>query len=194
MESLYLLILLFFIIILVFPIGFNIRANYDCLNNEGMLCFKIWFIKVIIAKFCIKNKNIVLRINHKKKVEKEIELGEPAFKFIISFQNEMKNKIKLREIETVTKIGVGEADKSALVSTLVTDIILMFFARLKMNNPTCHFRNIPLTDFDNESLFLAISAKFSFSVQDIIYSFLASFLKTKGDLKYERIWERKYNR
>lgn len=187
MESLYLLILLFFIVLLIFPISFSLRANYNMITNHGVLCLKVWKIKIVIAKFTIQEGKLILRVNNKKKIEKEVEINEPVFRFITFFQDEIKNKIKFKEVKSVSKIGLSKADLSAYASAVCSDIILIFYSRLKMKNPTCTFSHQCLTDFNDFSMFFSLSSKFSFSVQDIIYSFLASFLRTKGDFKNERI-------
>ena len=68
MQSLWLIIVVFFLILIVVPIMTKIHASYDVFNNIGTFSLYIFFVKIFAYKVRIKNKNIVLLKQKDKKI------------------------------------------------------------------------------------------------------------------------------
>ena len=66
MQSLWLIIIVFFIVVLVIPLFIKAYLSFDIINNLGALSFYILNIKILSLKIMYKNKNIVLYSLNKK--------------------------------------------------------------------------------------------------------------------------------
>lgn len=183
MESLYLLILLFFIIIILVPISIRARVFYSVKSNKGAFAISLWFIKIKVAKIKIKDKKIFIQTQNKKE-SKEIEMTDKQLKFLKIFTEEIKNKTKIKYIKTYSKIGLNSPNYSAIFSTIITSIILAFFAKIKLKRNSAKLTLKNDTSFTENNLIIAINSNFSLSILDIVYSFIVSILKTKQDKKF----------
>ncbi len=188
MESLYFLFLAGFIVVLIFPLTFDIKLSYDLLENRGGFSIRLWFIWIKVARIKRKGKGVILIEKHKNN-EIEVELTEPQLRFLRFFNQEVNNKIKIRKVNVYSKFGVGEPFKSALFSSAISNLILGIFARLRTIQPTASFRLENNTDFYDNSFIVAISARLALSIFDVLYTFVISILRTRQD----RILERKIN-
>ena len=182
MESLYLLILLFFIIIILVPISVRAKVFYSVKSNKGAFKISLWKIKIKLAKIKIKGKKIYLQYQRKKE-SKEIEMTDKQIRFLKFFTEEVKNKIKIKYINAFSKIGLNSPNYSAIFSTIITSIILSFFAKLKTERNSAKLTLKNKTSFTENNLIIAINSNFSLSILDIIYSFIVSILKSKRDKK-----------
>lgn len=185
MESLYLLILAFFIIIIIFPFSFNLEGAYNININDGYFFFKIWRITLKKVKFKRKGKAIILIEKHKNE-SLEIEINEEQLRFWKLFINEVKDKIKIRKIDVQSETGLGDPYKSSLFSGVFSSLILAFFARLKSSQPTASFVLNNQTNFFEFYFEIKAFLRFSISIFDIIFSFVLALLKTKKDKILER--------
>ena len=180
MESLYLLILLFFIIILIVPLGFKLKLSFSLKSNRGALSIKLWFIWLKVAKLKVKNGKIYL-IQKCKTEEVETEITEPELKFLKFFNDEVKDKLKCRNIFVCTNVGMDNPFYSALISTTLHNLILALFILLKNKHQRCSLKLCPTASFENFNFIIALAGRFSLSILDVLYSFIVSILRTKSD-------------
>lgn len=181
MESLYLLFLAFFILFFIFPLTFDIKVSFDVLENRGSLSFRLWPLNFKVSKIMRNGVNILL-ISKKKNSEIKIKLGEKQLRFLKFFKNEVGNKVKVRKVNVYSKIGMGEPFKSALISSAVSNGILIFLTRLKFWQPTGTFQLKNKTMFYESKFAFASSSRIALSLFDLLYSFLISILRSKNDV------------
>lgn len=184
MESLYLLILIFFIVILTCPLGFEIKTNYSLKNNRGAFAIYLWKIKLKVAKIKFKGKQVYL-IEKRKRTETEIELTEPQLKFLQFFNEEVRDKVKLKSVSGFMRLGFDNPFFASMFSAAASELILAFFAFLKKSKPTASLRLKTHTSFTEFNCMFAFNIKISLSILDILYSFLISILRTKTDRIFE---------
>lgn len=177
MESLYLLILVFFIILIIFPFSFNLEFFYDLNINDGYLIIKIW--RIPLKKVNVKREgvNIILIEKHKDK-DLEIKLNKEQVYFLKVFLNEIKNKIKIRKIEVTSETGSENPFHSSLISGAYSSFILAIFARLKTAQPTASFQLNNKTNFFEFVFNFKTFLRFSISIFDVFYSLIIAVVKT----------------
>ncbi len=180
MESLYLVFLVVFILLLIIPFNFKIKLSYDAISNTGALSIKILFLYLIIAKLKRKNKDILL-ITKKKKNEVNVEVGEKEIRFIKFFKNEVSNKIKIKSILIYSKLGLDEPFKAAVFSSSLNNIILFLISKIKNYQPTASLILKDNIVYNDTKLSLAINAIMALSIYDILYSFFVSLFRNKNE-------------
>ena len=180
MESLYLLILLFFIILIVFPLGINGKVFYSLKSNQGAFSINLWKIKLKTAKVKVKGNQIFLISNGKRK-NNEIALSEPQLKFLKFFNEEVKDKVKLKSVYAYSRIGLEDPAYSAIFSSVVSNVILAIFSYLKSKKKTASFALTNHTSFTEFNFILALNINLSLSILDVLYSFVMSILRTRTD-------------
>ena len=180
MESLYLIILIFFIVVLITPLGFKIKFFYDVKNNRGAISIKLWFIWIKKIKLKIKGKKIFLIEKHKNR-EIEIELNEPQIRFLKFFTSEVRDKVKIRSVIANSKVGLNNPMLASFFSSVVSNFILGFFAFVKNKRPSACFKLTNYTDFYSFNFIVGIYSRFSLSILDVVYSFVVSVLRTGRD-------------
>lgn len=179
-ESLYLLILICIILLIIFPISFNLYFSYNLNTNSGFFSIKIW--KLNLKKYRIKRKGkeIIFIEKHKDK-DLEIELNEKQIRFFELFFKEVKGKIRISNFELESEIGEENPFISAILSGIFSSIILAFFARLKSSQPTASFKFKNNANFFEAVFNMKTSLEFSISIFDIIYSLFIAILESKTD-------------
>lgn len=187
MESLFLLIPLFFIFLILIPITINIKLNYDILKNKGVASVHLGFIRIILLVFKIKNKTLVLKT---KKHRKEIELNftDSQMRFYEQFTKQIEQKVRIKRFNISGKLGVSSADKTAILTGALNILSSSFLSILKTKKP--YAENLYANFFPayNKSIFkLYGGGKISISIFDIIYSLLLSAVIIKRSEKYERL-------
>lgn len=185
MESIFLLILLFFIILLLVPFGFRVKFFYSLKTNRGAIAIKLWGIKIINLKIKIKGNQILLVKNHKRS-KNEIAVGEPELKFLRFFNEEIKDKVKFRSIHAYMRFGVENPFYSAILSSGLVDLIMGFFAYLKNKRQSMTCKLVSYTSFTEFNFILGFNVRMSISILDVLYAILMAVLRTRTDRLIER--------
>ena len=95
MESLWLLIVLFLLILLIIPLFFRIYLSFDPLNNEGMVVIKLFFINIVYFSFQLTINGIIIRTKKERK-QLEYKFSDPKIKFYELLTLQLKQKVKLK--------------------------------------------------------------------------------------------------
>ncbi len=185
MESLYLTIPLFFIIILLIPIQTQIDIKVDGNNKKISMELCVCKIKIVTIKMLYKNNRILLYIN-KKQQDINIELSQKQVLFIDQFISNIKDKIQISFFDINAKIGIRyDAYQTAMLCGTLNSLIKMLFAFLKTRKPTSSFCStvIPIYNKDKFLIKSKICAKISMS--ELFYSIIVSLLSVRRRM-YER--------
>lgn len=185
MQSLYLLILLFFIILIITPLGFRVKVFYSIKSNRGAVSIKLWCFWIKKIKLIFKGNKIYVLEKHNNS-EIEIELGEPQLRFLQFFNDEVKDKVKLRSVYAFMRVGVDNPFYAALLSSLSQDVVLGVFAYIKNKMQLAHFNLKAYTSFTEFNYIIAFNVRLSLSILDVLYSFVMSILRTSSDRAIER--------
>lgn len=185
MESLWLLIVLFFFIILVFPMFLKLYFYYSPLKNSGLVIIKLWFIKISHYSFQLKTNSIIIR-SKKERKQIEYQFSDPKLKFYEYFYMQMKRKTKLKCLDIYSEVGTGNPFHSALLSALVNityKILASYIKNIKFSSSVIVNTK---TNFKEPAFLVSIFCKASITLFDIIYCFFISLSYENEKLTYKK--------
>ena len=180
------IIFLFFIVILILPISFKLKVSYSVLDNYGSVGIYLFRFKIFHFIFII-NKNTIIIKKKKLKKEIEIEFSNSQIRFLEQLFIQLKDKAYLKYALLDSKIGVGDAFNSAIVSAVIMNAFSIFFSIVKNRKKYMKIKINNFTAFNEKVIQLSSIIKFSISIFDILYSLLMSIVIIKRSDKYETI-------
>ncbi len=178
MESLWLLIVLFLLILLIIPLFFRIYLSFDPLNNEGMVVIKLFFINIVYFSFQLTINGIIIRTKKERK-QLEYKFSDPKIKFYELLTLQLKQKVKLKYINIYSKIGTGDAYHSAMLSGLINIIYHIFSSYLKNLKYSTSISVNSQTLFNEKVIKLKFYCNASICLFDILYCFFTSLFLNK---------------
>lgn len=185
MESIYLTIPLFFIVLLVIPILIQIDFETDINNKNLTINLCVFKLKVLRVKLLYKNNKILLYIN-KKQQDLNLELSAKQVYFIDQFFSNIKDKLQVKLVQINAEIGIKDnAYGTAMYCGTLNSIIKIMFAYLKTKKFTATLTSniIPKYNYDKFIIKSKISVKIS--INELLYSVVISLLSVR-----RRIYER----
>ena len=185
MQSLWLIVVVFFLILLIIPFFCKVHLSYDILNNLGVLSVYVFFIKIIVLKIKLKGKDIIL-ISEKNKKQIETKISKKQMRFLEQLNAQLKQKIIVRKISAYSRIGTGDAMSSALISGLFTSVVSSLFAYIKNTKKSAKLMVKTEPDYNGNSLIFSFYLSFMITIFDIIYSLIMALTIIKRSEKYER--------
>lgn len=184
MESLYLLIPLFFIILLIIPICFNVRIDIDGKKKRIDIILFILKIPVIKLKLLYKNNMIFLYIN-KKQQDLDIQLSVKQVYFINQFSTNLKDKIQIKYLDISSQIGLNDAYSTAMMCGTLNALIKTLFAFLKTKKYTATFDSKVVPKYNEDVFFIKSQICVKITIYELLYSVCVSLLSLR-----RRVYER----
>jgi len=179
MESPWLLIVLFFLIILVFPMFFKLYFSYSPLKNSGLIVIRLWVFNISYFSFQLKANSIILR-SKKERKQIEYKFDDPLLKFYDYFYAQIKQKIKIKYLDIYSEIGTGDAYSSAILSSAMSIFYKIFCSYIKNVKYSTNIITNTKTTFNEKVLLFSIYGNFSISFFDIVFGmFIAFFYNEK---------------
>lgn len=177
---------LFLILLIVIPITFKGKISYSVLDNLGSLGVYVFGIKVFHFLFLIKDNSIIIKTKkHKKEIE--MEISNEQIRFVEQLLIQLKQKIYLKNILIDSKIGLGDAFNSAILSATLLNIFLSAFAFIKNSKKYAKIEVNNFTAFNEKVIQISGIIQFSISIFDILYCLFMSLVITRRSDKYETI-------
>ena len=186
MQSLWLIIVVFFLVVILVPIAIKIHVTYDILNNLGTFSLYIFFIKIFCYKVKIKNKTIIL-VSSKNKKEIETELSKVQLRFLEQLNVQLKQKLIVKKIAVFSRIGVKDAKNSALLCGFFEAIVCSILAYVKNTKKSAKMLVDCQPDYNGLTLCVGVYGSFAITITDIVYSLIMSAIISKRSEKYETI-------
>lgn len=180
MQSLYLLILVFIILLIIYPFPMGIKMTYSPFQNFGVLVFKIFNKRIKIATFSIEGLGI--RLTTKKGVKYQdiqLKVNKREIVYVKNLIKQIKDKVKVKEMSFISRIGVGDAFKTAMVIGGISELFYGIFGYFKNEKQTSSIRVICNPEWQKKVFFSAINLKFSVSIFDMIYCLIYANLKAR---------------
>ncbi len=178
-TALWLIIPAFIFLLLVFPIFLEVRVSFNPLVNRGALGVFIFNKKIVYYFIEIYGKYIVLKNDAETKKE-EIEFQSPKFLVIEEFIRQVKDKLRVKHMFIYYNIGMSDAFLSGMICAFLNQIINLFFVNLKSKKPTASLCLYDTVSYNRVICELAMNAKISISLFDLVYSFIYSSIITKS--------------
>ena len=183
METLWLIIVLFFVLIFIVPLFFKVYFSFNPLENEGMIVIKLFFINIIYFSFQIKVDGIVIRTKTKRK-QIVYKFTDPKIRFYELLTLQLKHKVKIKYLDIFSEVGTGDAFSSALTTAVMNifyHIIASYIKNLKLSSSISINSH---TLFNKKTFEVRMFLRFSISLFDIFYCFFTSlFLNNSQKVK-----------
>lgn len=186
-TALWLIIPAFIFLLLVFPIFLEVRVSFNPLVNRGALGVFIFNKKIVYYFIEIYGKYIVLKNDAETKKE-EIEFQSPKFLVIEEFIRQVKDKLRVKHMFIYYNIGMSDAFLSGMICAFLNQIINLFFVNLKSKKPTASLCLYDTVSYNRVICELAMNAKISISLFDLVYSFIYSSIITKSRDVWYMVW------
>lgn len=179
MQSLYFLIPMSVIIVLLFPLKFQVRLTFNLESLSGVICLYIFKIKIKYYHYQIKGKNIILK-NEKETRMKEVEFDEKQLIIAETFRRQVKNKSRLKELFIFYNLGVGDAFTSAMLGGAINTAFTIMFTTIKNKRPTASMGIYDTISYNREIFEIAGKGSISISLFDVVYSLVMSVILIKN--------------
>lgn len=186
MQSLVLIIVVFFLILFILPIFIKLHISYDLLNNLGTLSLYLFFIKIFALKLKFKGKNIVI-ITKKEQKEVETQLSDKQMRFFEQLSSQLKQKIIIRKLSAYSRIGVSNAHYSAVLTGLFNAVVSSVLASVKNIKKSAKIGVFSEPAYNENHLIFSIYCSAMTTIFDIVYSLFMSLAIIKRSEKYERV-------
>lgn len=175
----YYLFIPFFIIILFFlPIKLEARVSFNLLNFSGAFGVFLYKTKLLHQMFWIKGKKIITQ-NEDEIETKEMDFNSKEIIFVETFMEEIKDKIRLKQLLVFYNIGTGDAFSSAMTAGLVNFVVTSLFTNIKNQKPTATPSLNNTISYNREVCQFALTLVTSISLFDVLYSFIHSIVLSK---------------
>lgn len=186
MQSLWLIFVVFFLLLLIIPFSIKVYASYDLFNNLGAISIYVFFIKIFAYKVTFKNNKILL-YTQKDTKQVPIQLSDKKLRFLEQIIIQLKEKIVIKNATVFTKIGLNDAYHTALMSGTVNAIISIIFARIKNKKKSAKLKIVDMPYYNGNSFILSANGIVSITLFDILYGIFFAIIVKKRSEKYERI-------
>ena len=186
MQSLWLIVIVFFVIVLILPISIKLNISFDFLKNLGAVSLYIFFIKIISFKIKFEGKSLILYSdNNKKKIN--FKLSEGKKRFLTQLFVQIKEKVIIKDCTAISRIGLNDAMNSALLTGLFNSVVGILYGKIKTTKKSSNLKIISNPEYNGNYLAFCVYSHIFITIFDFIYAILMSFLITKRSEKYERI-------
>ncbi len=176
--SLYYIIPAVFIILLVFPVFFEVRISFNPMYNRGVIA--IFVFKINILYFIVSFHGKYIELQNKKETKRQaLEFSSPQFALIEEFGRQIKDKIRLKKCLVFYNIGTGDAFQSAMICGLLNQIFTYICLFVKSKKPTASFCIYDTVSYNKPQSEIAGRVALSISFFDVVYSFILSLILTK---------------
>lgn len=186
MESIYLLIPLFLLLVFTIPLIINIRLSFNLKNYTGIVSIYLFKIKIILVIFRLKGHNVIVH-KKSKKSESEFELSDKQKRFFEQFIFQIKDKVNIKTLVSFTRIGTQDALVTSIYNGLINSLFAMIFGYVKNLKPYAKIDVVSYPAFNRELFLITLCGKISISFFDILYSFFMASMIEKRREKYEGI-------
>lgn len=179
MESLWLVPLLLFFLLLTIGQVFRIYISYNLYENLGLVVFKFFVFKVVKISFDLSPSSITIR-SKKKTKNISFEFSDPHLKFAENFAMQIKDKLRVKDLSLCAKIGLEEAGNTATLCGAVDVMFKSFVCYVKNIKPTASVKAVAYASFKKKIMEVSFYGKMSLSIFDFLYALLFSLFVEKN--------------
>ena len=179
MESLWLLPLFLFFLLITVGQVVRIYISYNLYENLGLIVFKFFIFKVVQISFDLSPSSITIR-SKKKTKNISFEFSDPHLKFAENFAVQIKDKLRVKELSLCARIGLEEAEKTATICGAVDVMFKSFVCYVKNIKPTASVNAVTYASFNKKIIEVSFYGKMSLSIFDFLYAILFSLLIEKN--------------
>lgn len=178
MLSLILIIVLFFLTMIIFPLYFRLYFTFDPYKKSGLVVIKLWFIKLEYFTFQLKHSGIIIRTKKERK-QIEYQFTDPKIKFYEDFTMKLRQKTMIKQLNIYSKIGTDDAFEAAILSGFFNIFYKVLTTYIKNFKPSSKIFLSSHTLFNEKVFVVSFYSKISISIFDVIVSFFSALFNNK---------------
>lgn len=186
MQSLWLIIVVFFLILLILPLFTKVNVSFDVKNNVGAISVYVLFVKVISYKLKYKNKQIIVYTSEDS-TEIELQVSDKQLRFLKQMSVQLKQKIILKNAMFISSIGLNDAYYTALANGLVNSIVYGIMGYIKNTKKSAKMSVVSYPKYNSDCFTVCLVVNCFITLFDILYALVMSCVIIKRSEKYERI-------
>lgn len=186
MQSLWLIIIVLFLILFIVPIFAKLYFSFNVLDNLGAISLYIFFIKIIAYKIKYESGQIVVFTSkHEKDIE--IQVSNKQLRFLKQLSVQLKQKIILKKVIIYSRIGLNDAANSAILTGVFNSIVSCFVGYVKNIKKSAKFYVLNNPNYNGYNFTFSSTISCSITIFDVIYALIMAFVIIKRSEKYERV-------
>ncbi len=161
----FLIILLLFFLLLIFPIKLKSKIIYNLIKNKGYLSFYFFNFKVLVTTWKVSRFKILIKNKNKKDIK--ILLfdfkGESDFKDV--FFKQLLKVVKIKNFRTIGRFGIED---DCLISSLGSSVLLLisqFFKCYLIEKKSCNnVSSMLFADYSRNNFIVGVTASIKFNL------------------------------
>ena len=178
-----------FILILSTMLNFKITLILDIDNNSIIIHVKLYFIQLITINVSLLG--FYYQINNSKKLKKFNLISIEDAYLVKQIKRSVFDKLYYDNIVFRSNIGLSSAKATAITSSIIDVICNNFYKFSKNKNNSLDFEYYNYIDFCYSKIYFKIDLNVYFTIFDLIFALVVSFLK-RGKYVKEKRKSRKY--
>lgn len=186
MQSLWLIIVVFFFILLILPLFAKVNVSFDVLNNEGAFSVYLLFIKIISYRLRYKDNQIIV-YTEQASSEIELQVSAKQLRFLKQMTVQMKEKVILKNMTFISCVGLSDAYYTALANGAINAIVYSIMACIKNTKKSAKMQVICNPKYNSSGFTLCMVVNCFVTLFDVIYALMMSLIIIKRSEKYERV-------
>lgn len=186
MQSLWLIIIVFFLILLIVPIFSKVYVYFDFLNDSGNVSVYLFCFKMLNYKIKFEDYRLIVYTSKDQK-DVELQVSKKQMRFLKQMSIQLKEKVVLKNIKIFFRIGLNDAFNTALVSGTITSLISAIFGYIKNTKQTAKISIFSEPNFVDKNFITELKIDLFITTFDVLYAIIMSFLIIKRSEKYERV-------
>ena len=178
-----------FVMALTLPIKTKIVAKSNILNLSSQLSIEVFKLKILKLKIKFRG-NYVYVTKGKYTYKEKLTPSNINVVFAINFIKLIYFRLQLLELIEESEIGYMNNALGTSLMVAGTDIITKgILSRIKNNKKSSHIFIDNYAKYDQDCLNFKLEISSCINLLDVIYSFVSSKIKSKGE-RYERTKQR----
>lgn len=181
-------ILLGIIFLLVIPLKFNVKFNFNLLKNRGNIKLKLFSIKLLYYKLKYDNKKIKLT-NFKTTKEVDLEINKQNIDLANEIQSQLIKRLYLKNLKFYFNLGVEDNPFAcALLGSGMEMILSIASSIIKFHKPTADI-NYKISTYYNKSIgIIDVECTSSISITNLLISLFRakSIINKKENIKNDK--------
>ena len=177
-----LIAVLFLILVITFPLPFNLRVCFDGLKNSGTASCYFLFLRIFLTKISVQESGVLLKINHKKTM-KHYVIDKKKLIFINHLTKNLYKYLAIRNLYLATRLGLCDAFYSPIICSAIEAVIGVGLLNMKNKKPHSEISYACSQTCNDFHLAACMSARCFVSVWDVVRSVIKAKIYQKRELK-----------
>lgn len=190
MNIVYILLAIF---ILIISLSIKVYAffRYDLLNNVGTIKIKVFgIITIFKSKITLIGEYLNLTPEKENVIPIKIELNNVNIKYFQSLYKRLQKKLYSTKLQCYVEMCLENAQIAALMSTVLNNIITLYFIKVAQSNKDIELYKQINTGFRHNVIETEFHYKFIITLYDFIWTAINTYIIVRRETKNEKRQQR----